>query len=86
ARKYLGQSDGVLFSNNATYKKWQPDDKKLLSESVKILSGADLYLYNQIKDVQSQAREANAKLRALEREISQNKSIWQRIKRKIKGN
>ncbi len=86
ARKYLNRDDGVLFSSNTAYKKWYFDETKLLPESVKILSGADLFLYNQVQEMKSREKEMRNQIQELKKELAaQKQTIWQKIKRRLRS-
>lgn len=52
AREYLHRSDGVLFYDKPEdLPKWSPDETELIEDTVKILAGADVYLYRQADEV-----------------------------------
>lgn len=58
ARKYLDRADGKLFVDRKPLKKWDSSDQKILEESVRIFTGADLYLYNQVLELKEELRKA----------------------------
>ncbi len=54
ARRYLNRKDGTLFTEKDHSKTWEMDDRDILDESVRIMAGADLYLYNEIKELKEE--------------------------------
>ncbi len=54
AREYLGREDGILFYEKpADLPKWSADEEMLVQDSVKILAGADVYIYRQTQEVEN---------------------------------
>ena len=46
AREYLGREDGRLFYKDENLlKQWDPSDREMLLEVIRVLGGANLYLY-----------------------------------------
>ena len=56
AREYLGREDGVLFREAAgDLPQWKPDEKELLEDAVRVMAGADVYLYKELAEMERQA-------------------------------
>ena len=52
ARRFLHREDGVLFyEKQRELPQWKPDRKELDEDVVRVLSGADVYLYRQQEDI-----------------------------------
>ena len=60
ARDYLGKADGVLFTQRQEPEEWGSEEGQLISNTVRVLSGADLYLYKEIMAL----KEENAALKS----------------------
>ncbi|MBR1634517.1 MAG: hypothetical protein IJ682_05575 [Lachnospiraceae bacterium] len=58
AREYLGREDGVLFYDDPdALPQWKPDDREMMEDTVRILGGADVYLYEQQEEIRRQIQE-----------------------------
>ena len=58
AKKYLHREDGILFYEDlGDLPKWEPDDHELREDAIRMLAGADTYLYKQQQALQDQADE-----------------------------
>lgn len=58
AKKYLGRDDGILFSEAARdLPQWQPDESELIEDAVRVMAGADVYLYKGLAELEQQMTE-----------------------------
>jgi len=74
ARKYLHREDGKLFSEKKDVPEWDSKDQNILEETVRILTGADMYLYDQVVELREELKKV------------ENRTLYgllRRIKRKI---
>ncbi|MCR5101376.1 MAG: hypothetical protein K6B41_08480 [Butyrivibrio sp.] len=81
ARRYMKENDEEFFLEEKVFCKWEPDDKKLLSESVRILAGSDLYLYKQIQDLKQEIKELNKEVKNAKKGLIYN--VYKKIKKDV---
>ncbi|MCR4895778.1 MAG: sulfate ABC transporter substrate-binding protein [Lachnospiraceae bacterium] len=75
----------MLFTEKKKSAVWRSDDQRLLAEAVRILSGADLLLYNEINTLKEENKKLRADNRKLFKELNDVKqySFFYRLHRKL---
>ncbi len=81
AREYFGRENGTLFFGDvSTLPKWEPKEKEMLADIVRVFAGADTYLFKRQQELES-------KLEAVEKRLAElENSLPMRISRKISRN
>lgn len=60
AREYLGRDDGILFyEDSGTLPQWKPDSHEMIEDAVRVLGGADVYLYEKQEEMKRKLQEIN---------------------------
>ena len=58
AKEYLHRTDGTLFYGElSTLPKWEPNERELLMDIIRVFAGADVYLYKRQEELAAELRE-----------------------------
>lgn len=73
AREYLHRANGRLFEEEPQpLPKYEPDEKELMQDAVRVLAGASVYEYQKRRELEGQVRELSGKIEELESVIREH--------------
>ncbi|MBR1634520.1 MAG: hypothetical protein IJ682_05590 [Lachnospiraceae bacterium] len=84
AREYLHRATGRLFEEEPKpLPKYEPDEKELMRDAVRVLAGASVYEYRKWRELEAQVLKLNEQMDALERRAAEQSSQMKKLKKQM---